>query len=127
MKTMKWIATIIIVVGMATSTYAQAGGTPADQAKQLQAELKLTELQTTKITNILQQITKEQANDKTVQSNFKNWQNTNNKKAMIDYILKQMDANASRIEQVLTVEQKKTFQEMLEKRRDGLRKMEASY
>jgi len=123
---MKWMATIIMIIGMATSTYAQAGRTPADQAKQLQMELKLTEPQTTKITGILQQIAKEQANDKTAQANFKTWQSTNNKKAMIDYVLKQIDANASRIEPVLTAEQRKNFQEMLEKRRDGLKKMAAA-
>jgi len=37
-----------------------------------------------------------------------------------------MDANEYKIEQVLTANQKKTFQQIVEKRRDGLRKMEAS-
>ena len=111
---------------MAINAYAQTGRTPADQAKQMQVQLKLTDVQTTKLTTVLQQIDKEQANDKTAQANFKNWQATRNTKAMINYVLKQMDADALRIEQILTPEQNKTFQEMVAKRRDGLKKMAAA-
>ncbi len=111
---------------MATSSYAQTGRTPADQAKQLQLQLKLNDQQTGKLTVVLQQISKEQANDKVAQANLKNWQATHNTKAIISYILKQMDADAFRIEQILTPEQKKTFEKMVEKQRDGLQKMAAS-
>jgi len=126
MRKIKWIATIVMIIGLAAHSYAQVARTPANQAKQMQAELKLTELQTNKITVILQQIDQDQKNDKAMQANFKNWQATDNKKAMISYILKQMDANAYKIEQVLTPEQKKTFQEKIEKRRDALSKIAAS-
>ena len=126
MRTIKWPAIVIIIIVFAANSYAQSARTPADQAKQLQVKLKLTDPQTNKITAILQQIDKDQSNDKAAQANFKNWQATHNVKAMVDYVLKQMDANEYKIEQVLTAEQKKTFQQMLEKRRDGLRKMEAS-
>ena len=123
MKKIKYIATIILMIGMAVNSYAQPGRTPADQAKQMQVQLKLTDVQTTKLTTVLQQIDNEHANDKTAQANFKNWQATRNTKAMINYVLKQMDADALRIEQILTPEQNKTFQEMVAKRRDGLKKM----
>ena len=126
MKKIKYITTIILMIGMAINSYAQTGRAPADQAKQMQVQLKLTDVQTTKLTAVLQQIDKEQANDKTAQANFKNWQATGNTKAMINYVLKQMDANAFRIEQILTPEQNKTFQEMIKKRRDGLKKMAAA-
>ena len=126
MKTTKWLATIILIIGMATNSYAQSANAAASQAKQLQVQLKLTDLQTAKITTVIQQMGKEQANDKAAQAQLKHWQDTHNTKAIIDYILKQLDVNAARIEQVLTAEQKKTFQEMVEKRRDGLKKMAAS-
>lgn len=108
---------------MAISAYAQTGRTPADQAKQMQVRLKLTDVQTAKLTTVLQHIDNEHANDKTAQANFKNWQAARNTKAMINYVLKQMDADAIRIAQILTPEQNKTFQEMIAKRRDGLKKM----
>ena len=123
MKKIKYIATIILMIGMAINAYAQTGRTPADQAKQMQVQLKLTDVQTTKLTTVLQQIDNEHANDKTAQANFKNWQATRNTKAMINFVLKQMDADALKIEQILTPEQNKTFQEMVAKRRDGLKKM----
>jgi len=111
------------MIGMAINAYAQTVKTPADQAKQMQVQLKLTDVQTSKLTVVLEQINKEQANDKTAQANFKNWQATHNTKAMINYVLKQMDANAFRIEHILTPEQNKTFQGMLKERRDALNKM----
>jgi len=123
MKKIKHIATIILMIGIAINAYAQTGRTPADQAKQMQVQLKLTDVQTTKLTTVLQQIDNEHANDKTAQANFKNWQATRNTKAMINFVLKQMDADALKIEQILTPEQNKTFQEMIAKRRDGLKKM----
>jgi protein CpxP len=126
MKKVKYITIIILMIGVAINSYAQTGRTPADQAKQLQVQLKLTDVQTTKLATVLQQIDNEHANDKTAQANFKNWQATRNTKAMISYVLKQMDADAFRIEQILTPEQNKTFQEMIEKRRDGLKKMAAA-
>jgi len=126
MRKIKWIAAIIMIVAMVVNSYAQAPRTPAGQAKQLQLALKLTDMQTNKITVILQQIDKEYANDKALQANLKSWQATHNTKAMIDYILKQMDANAFRIEQVLTPEQDNAFQEMLKKRRDALTKIAAA-
>ena len=144
MKKIKWIA--IVLIGVATKSYAQytpSGGAPhaytpagsatnppvqagsavANQAKQMQAQLKLTDVQTTRLTAVLQQIDNEHANDKTAQANFKNWQATRNTKAMINFVLKQMDADALKIEQILTPEQNKTFQKMIAKRRDGLKKM----
>ena len=126
MRTIKWAAAIIMIIVLAANSYAQSARTPADQAKQLQIQLKLTDPQTNKITAILQQIDKDQSNDKTAQANFKNWQATRNMKAMIDYVLKQIDVNEYKIEQVLTVNQKSTFHQIVEKRRDGLRKMEAA-
>lgn len=123
-KKIKWIA--IIIIGMTLNAYAQTGNVAAGQAKQLQLALKLTDQQTTRLTTVIQQINTEQTNDKAAQANLKNWQATHNTKAIINYILKQMDANASRIEQVLTTEQKKTFRAMLGKRRDGLKKLAAA-
>jgi len=143
------MAVVIITVGMASSANANyspsgavprvsapsSGNTPvqqaqgsaaANEAKQLQTALKLTDAQTTKLTATFEQIGKEEANDKTAQANIKNWQATRNVKAMIDYMLKQMDANAVRIEKILTPDQNKTFQEIVKKRRDALLKMEAS-
>lgn len=144
MKKIKWIA--IVLIGVATNSYAQytpSGGAPhaytpagsaanspvqagsavANQAKQMQAQLKLTDVQTTRLTAVLQQIDNEHANDKAAQANFKNWQATRNTKAMINYVLKQMDADALRIQQILTPEQNKIFQEMIKKRRDALNRM----
>jgi len=127
MKTIKFIAAIMMVAVMATNSNAQSARTPVEQkAKQLQTDLKLTDLQTTKVTVILQQILKDQENDKAAQANMKSWQAAHNTKAMIGYILKQMNENASRIEQVLTPEQKKAYEEKLEKRRDGLSKLAAA-
>lgn len=123
-KKIKWIA--IIIIGITLNAYAQTGNTAVGQAKQLQLALKLTDQQTTRLTTVIQQINTEQTNDKAAQANLKNWQATHNTKAIINYILKQMDANASRIEQVLTTEQKKTFRAMLGKRRDGLKKLAAA-
>jgi len=111
--------------GSTTIQQAQ-GSAAASEAKQLQTALKLTDAQTTKLTATFEQIGKEQANDKTAQASIKNWQATRNVKAMIDYMLKQMDANAVRIEKILTPDQNKTFQEMVKKRRDALLKMEAA-
>ncbi len=111
------------MIGIAINAYAQTAKTPADQAKQMQVQLKLSDVQTSKLTVVLEQINKEQANDKAAQANFKNWQATHNTKAMINYVLKQMNANAFRIEQILTPEQNKTFQGMLKERRDALNRM----
>lgn len=120
------MAAMILLIGINSHTYAQNANGPADEAKRLQLTLKLTDAQTTKLTTVLQQIQKQQMSDKTAQANMKNWQATHNTKAMIDYVLKQMDANAYKIEQVLTPEQNKTFKDMLGKRRDALQKMEAA-
>jgi protein CpxP len=123
MKKIKYIATIILMIVMVINAYAQTGRTPVDQAKKMQVKLKLTDVQTTKLTTVLQQIDNEHANDKTAQANFKNWQATRNTKAMINYVLKQMDADALRIQQILTPDQNKIFQEMIKKRRDALNRM----
>jgi len=110
-----------------TKTVQQAqGSAAANEAKQLQTALKLTDAQTTRVTTTLEQIGKEEANDKAAQANIKNWQATRNIKAMIDYMVKQMDTNATRIGKIFTPDQNKTFQEMIKKRRDALLKMEAS-
>lgn len=122
MKKMKWAAMISVMV-MAVNVYAQVVKNAAEQAKQMQVQLKLTDMQTAKLTAVLQQIDKEQENDKATQANFKNWQATRNVKAVINYMIKQMDANAFKIERILTPEQDKTFKEMFGKRRDALQKM----
>ncbi|OKS88764.1 hypothetical protein [Mucilaginibacter polytrichastri] len=123
---MKWITTLILIVGIAANSFAQAPKTPAEEAKKLQVELKLTDLQTTKITTILQQTESKQANDKAEQAKMKSWQTTHNTKAILNYLIEQMNAVARKVEAVLTAEQKKPFQEMLNKRLDAFRKIMAS-
>ena len=127
MKTMKWIVTVFMVIGMVATSYAQqTGRMPVDEVTQLQTQLKLTDAQTAKVKAVIQQIKKEQTDDKTTQANMKKWTETHNMKAISDYLLKQMDIESARIKPILTTGQKKIFEGMLTKSRDVLKKMAAS-
>jgi thiol-disulfide isomerase/thioredoxin len=112
MKRMKWIAAtwIIITVTVAAKAQQTTKTKAEQQAMELQKQLGLSDEQTAKATVIYQNCINEMANQqKAMQDSLANWKATHITKAIMDYAWKLTVFPKSKIDAILTDEQKKNY------------------
>jgi len=100
------------LVGVTAICRAQGGGmrmSPADQAKQMQTQLTLTDDQTAKITAILQAQATKRDSIRTASNGDRD--------AMMQAMRPLMQATQTQIKAVLTADQATAYQKMLDERR----------
>lgn len=104
---------LLMVIG--TVSFAQGGmrRSPEEQAKQLKEQLKLTDDQTTKVTAILQT----QAKSRDSIFNAAN----GDRQAMMQAMRPLMESTNTKIQAVLTDEQKAAYKKWMEERRERMR------
>ncbi len=108
----KLLLMCFFLIGIATITRAQGGyqrKSPADQAKELQTQLSLTDDQTSKITAILQTQATKRDSIRTASNGDRD--------AMMQAMRPLMQATAAQIKAVLTSDQAAAYQKMQDERR----------
>lgn len=104
-----------LLLAISTVSFAQGGmrRSPEEQAKQLKEQLKLTDDQTAKITTILQT----QAKSRDSIFNAAN----GDRQAMMQAMRPLMESTNTKIQAVLTDEQKAAYKKWMEERRERMR------
>jgi protein CpxP len=112
----KLLMVCCFVASMVSLSKAQGGGqrmTPAEQAKQLQTELKLTDDQTSKITGIMQMQATKMDSVRTASNG--------DRQAMMQGMMPIRTAMSAKIKAVLTADQAKAYDKMMAERMDRMR------
>lgn len=116
MKKIKWIVVLLMFIGTGVQAQ-QKQKTPAEQAKDLQAQLKLTDDQTAKVTAVYTDLEKQAKND---EAKLKAWKEKKDMKNLSGYMVKQLDDTKAKVVPILTAPQKTKYEEMVGKTRQML-------
>ncbi len=112
----KLLLMLCFVAGITAMSKAQGGGqrmSPADQAKQLQTQLKLTDDQTAKITSIMQMQNTKMDSVRTASNG--------DRQAMMQGMMPIRQAMSAKVKAVLTADQATAYDKMMADRMNRMR------